>query len=164
MQTYYNIFNISLFVIQFARNLEIRLLVPGASKNADLQFAQRYPEALGLIYQENLSLSGIAEIWGIQWIKAQRILKLEDFVDIVQYRTEEVFLDKLLKLINKFQSTQISNEPEKLKKIAQSIRKFALNKTFKEAKAELVASKTRVKNSLFAQTIRILLSDSRNIV
>lgn len=122
-------------------------------------FAQRYPEALRLIYQENLSLGGIAEIWGIQWIKAQRILKLEDFLNIVQYRTEEVFLDKLLKLLNKSQSIQIYNEPDKLKKIAQSIREFASAKAFKEAKAELVASKTRVKNSLFAQTIRILLGE-----
>lgn len=126
-------------------------------------FAQRYPEALRLIYQENISLGGIAEIWGIQWIKAQRILKLEDFLNIVQYRTEEVFLDKLLKLLNKSQSTQIQNEPDKLKKIAESIREFALTKAFKEAKAELVASKTLVKNSLFAQKIRILLSDLRNV-
>ncbi|GJD19185.1 hypothetical protein RIVM261_041410 [Rivularia sp. IAM M-261] len=126
-------------------------------------FAQRYPEALRLIYQENISLGGVAEIWGIQWIKAQRILKLEDFLNIVQYRTEEVFLDKLLKLLNKYQSTQICNEPDKLKKIVESIREFALTKAFKEAKAELVASKTRVKNSLFAQKVRFLLSDLRNV-
>lgn len=84
-------------------------------------------------------------------------------MDIVQYRTEEVFLDKLLKLLNKSQ-TQIHNEPDSLKNIAEIIREFALSKAFKEAKAELIASQKQVKNSLIAQIIRTHLSHLHHLV
>ncbi|WP_407886135.1 hypothetical protein [Scytonema sp. NUACC26] len=126
-------------------------------------FAHRYPEGLRLYYQENLSLGDIGKIWGIEWSKTRRIFQLENFLNIVQYRTEEVFLDKLLKLRNQFQPAQFHNEPDSLKNLAELIREFALSKAFKEAKAELIASKKQVKTSLIAQIIRIHLSDSQDV-
>ncbi|MFH7024884.1 MAG: hypothetical protein ACHBN1_05650 [Heteroscytonema crispum UTEX LB 1556] len=123
-------------------------------------FAQRFPEGLRLYYQENISLSEIGKRWEIEWCKARRIFQLENFLEIVQYRTEEIFLDNLLQSLNKSRLTRISDEPDYLKNIAASIREFAWNKTFKKAKAELAASKKQMKNSLFAQLIRIYLSDS----
>lgn len=122
-------------------------------------FAQLFPEGLRLYYQENKSLSEIGKLWGIEWSKARRIFQLEDFLEIVQYRTEEIFLEKFLQLVNKYQLTEISHDPDYLKNIRESIKEFAWNKTFKEAKAELAASKKNIKNSLFAQTIRIYFNN-----
>ena len=85
-------------------------------------------------------------------------------MNIVQCRAEQVFLDKLLKLLNKYQLTKIQNQPDNLKNIAEFIREFALSKAFKEAKAELVASKKQVKNSLIAQMICTYLSSSHDDV
>ncbi len=121
-------------------------------------FAQRFPEGLRLYYQENMSLSEISKLWEIEWSKARRIFQLENFLEIVQYRTEEVFLEKLLESLNKSRLTRISHEPDYLKNIHALVREFAWDKTFKEAKSELLASKKQMKNSLFAQTIRIYLS------
>jgi predicted DNA-binding protein YlxM (UPF0122 family) len=125
-------------------------------------FAQRFLEGLRLYYQDNISLGEIAKLWEIEWSKARRIFKLEDFLEIVQYRSEEIFLDKLLQSVNKYQLTRISHEPDYLKNIAAEIREFAYKKTFKEAKAELVTSKKQMKNSLFAQIIRIYLNNSHS--
>ncbi len=69
-------------------------------------------------------------------------------------------MDNLLQSVNKYQLTRISHEPDYLKNVAAEIREFAYKKTFKEAKAELVTSKKQMKNSLFAQTIRIYFSNS----
>ncbi|MEH2182772.1 hypothetical protein [Nostoc sp.] len=121
-------------------------------------FAQRFPEGLRLYYQENKSLSEIGKLWEIEWSKARRIFQIENFLEIVQYRTEEIFLEKLLQSVNKYQLTRIYHETDYLKNIAAEIREFAYEKTFKEAKAELAASKKQIKNSLFAQIIRIYLN------
>ncbi|MCC5599419.1 hypothetical protein [Nostoc favosum] len=122
-------------------------------------FAQRFPEGLRLYYQENKSLSEIGKLWEIEWSKARRIFQLENFLEVVQYRTEEIFLEELLQSVNKYQLTRISHEPDYLKNIVAEIRGFAYEKTFKEAKAELAASKKQIKNSLFAQMIRIYLNN-----
>ncbi|MCC5616513.1 hypothetical protein LC605_15825, partial [Nostoc sp. CHAB 5836] len=122
-------------------------------------FAQRFPEGLRLYYQENKSLSEIGKLWEIEWSKARRIFQLETFLEIVQYRTEDIFLEELLQSVNKSNFTRIYHEPDYLKNIAAEIRKFAYEKTFKEAKAELAASKKQIKNSLFAQTLRIYLNN-----
>ncbi|BAZ21718.1 hypothetical protein NIES4073_25960 [Kalymmatonema gypsitolerans NIES-4073] len=124
-------------------------------------FAQRYPEGLRLYYQENLSLGEIGKQWGIEWSKARRIFQLGDFLDIIQCRTEEVLLNELR---NKYQLTQIHNDPDYLKNLVESIREFALSQAFKEAEAELVASKKQVKNSLIAQMIRTYLSHLHHLV
>ncbi|MCC5662749.1 hypothetical protein LC653_02080 [Nostoc sp. CHAB 5784] len=122
-------------------------------------FAQRFQEGLRFYYQENKSLSEIGKLWQIEWSKARRIFQLENFLEIVQYRTEEIFLEKLLQSVNKYQSTRISHEPDYLKNLAAEIRGFAYEKTFKEAKAELVTSKRQIKNSLFARLIRLYLNN-----
>ncbi len=126
-------------------------------------FAQRFPEGLRLYYQENISLGEIGKIWGIEWSRARRIFQLENFLEIVQYRTEEIFLDQLLQSLNKSQVTKISNEPEYLKNLAESIREFSFSKAFKEAKSELLSGKKQMKNSLFAQIIRNHLNASRYV-
>ena len=122
-------------------------------------FAQLFPKGLELYYQENKSLSEIAKLWDINWNQTRRIFKLENFLEVIQYRTEELFLDNLLQLLDEYQFTKMTHEPDYMQDIAISIREFALTKTFKEAKAELKASKKQMKNSLFAQTIRKILVD-----
>ncbi|MBE9215092.1 hypothetical protein IQ247_20900 [Plectonema cf. radiosum LEGE 06105] len=124
-------------------------------------FAQLFPEGLRLYYQENKSLNEISKMWDIDWSKARRIFQLENFLDIVQYRTEEVFLDNLVKSLNESRSMKISQEPDYLKNITTEIREFVWNKTFKKAKSELLAGKKKMKNSLFAQMIRIYFNDLR---
>ncbi len=119
-------------------------------------YAHKFPEGLRLYYQENKSLGDIATDWGIEWSQARRIFALGKFLDIVQYQTEEIFLNKLLQLRDESEVKKFSNEPEYLKTVATEVREFTVSKAFKEAKSELM---TQQKNSLFAQTIRKHLSD-----
>lgn len=123
-------------------------------------FAHRFPEGLRLYYQESMTLNEIGKLWEIGWSKARRIFQLENFLEIVQYRTEEKFLENLLQTLNQSQSTRISHDPDDLQNIAAEIREFALNKAFKEAKAELLGKRKKRKTSLAAQIIRIYLQNS----
>ncbi|NJM18427.1 MAG: hypothetical protein HC907_06810 [Richelia sp. SM1_7_0] len=59
---------------------------------------------------------------------------------------------------------KISQEPDYLNNITNEIREFVWNKTFKKAKSELLASKKKMKNSLFAQIISIYFNDLREPV
>ena len=122
-------------------------------------FAQRFQEGLRLYYQENMSLNEVAQLWGIKYHTAKRIFDLEDFLDKVQYRTKEIFLEKFLQSIDRYQSTEISDQPDYLQNIANAIKEFAWDKTFREAKAELKASRSQMKNSLFAQRICKIISN-----
>lgn len=123
-------------------------------------FAHKFHQGLHLYYEENKSLGEIAELWVIPWYQARRIFKLENFIDNVQYRTEEKFIDKISKSSTKSRLTTISTSPDYLKNVAESIRNYALNKTFTATHAELQNGKKQKKNSLFAQIIRRYLNDS----
>jgi hypothetical protein len=125
-------------------------------------FAQRFHEGLQLYYQENKTLGEIAKLWEIPWSKVRRIFVLEDLMKKVQYRTEEKFIDTILKTSTLFLSTTIYSEPERLKNVAESIRDYAFNKTFNDAYAEILSGKKQKKNSLFAQMIRRYLNNSLN--
>ncbi|KYC42466.1 hypothetical protein WA1_21110 [Scytonema hofmannii PCC 7110] len=125
-------------------------------------FAQRFYEGLQLYYQENKTLGEIGKLWEIPWSKVRRIFILEDLMRKVQYRTEEKFLDTIFKTSTVFLSTTISNDPERLKNVAESIRDYVLKKTFNNAYAEILSGKKQVKNSLFAQMIRRYLNNSLN--
>jgi hypothetical protein len=139
---------------------EIKQRIQNLEKSrAYKRFAQLFPQGLRLYYQENKSLSEIAQEWSIEWNKARRILKLEDFLELVQYRTEEIFLDQFLQLVDEYKYTEITHEPDDLRNIAILIREFIWNKTFKQASSEFKASKKQIKNSLFAQAIRNILMD-----
>lgn len=127
-------------------------------------FADQFHEGLQLYYQENKSLGEIAKLWGIPWCKARRIFQLENFLDKVQYRTEEKFLDKISKAPTGSRLTTISCDPDYLKNIAEEIRDYVLKKTFKDSKAEIQNGKKTMKNSLFAQRIRYHLNNPNNSV
>ncbi|NEU73398.1 hypothetical protein PI95_012680 [Hassallia byssoidea VB512170] len=123
-------------------------------------FAQKFHEGLQLYYEEDKSLGEIGKLWGIPWYQARRIFKLENFLENVQYRTEEKFIDNISKTSTKYRVTTISTNPDYLKNVAESIRNYALNKTFNDAHAEIQSGKKQQKNSLFAQLIRRYLNDS----
>lgn len=116
-------------------------------------FATKFCEGLRLYYKENMSLSEIAQQWGINWSKARRIFELENFIDIIQAQTEEKFSQKLLQSLDEQRVQTISHDPEYLKNIAVSIREFTCQKTFDLAKSELVTGKKQTKNSLLAKLI-----------
>ncbi|MBD0360466.1 MAG: hypothetical protein ICV56_07140 [Nitrososphaeraceae archaeon] len=122
-------------------------------------FAQQFPEGLRLYYQKNMSLGEIAKLWGIPWCQARRIFKLENFLDNVQYRTEEKFIAKISKTNTKSQLATICNSPDYLKNVAEEIRNYALNKTFNHAHAEILSGKKQKKNSLFAQILQRYLNN-----
>ncbi|MDF5732383.1 MAG: hypothetical protein PUP92_31380, partial [Rhizonema sp. PD38] len=98
-------------------------------------FAQRFHEGLQLYYLENKFLGEIAKQWKIPWYKARRIFGLENLIKKVQYRTEEKFLDTILKTFTIVVSTTITSEPNLIKKVTESIREYALKKTFSDAYA-----------------------------
>jgi hypothetical protein len=126
-------------------------------------FAQQFHKGLQLYYQENKSLGEIAELWEIPWSKARRIFKLENFIEATQYRTEETFLEKILPIMPQNSGvTTIYSKSSHLKNVAEEIRNYALNKTFQEARAEMLNSKKQKKNSLFAQMIRRYLNAQIN--
>jgi hypothetical protein len=116
-------------------------------------FATKFTEGLRLYYQENMSMTDIGQLWGINWSKARRIFEMEDFIDIIQAQTESKFSHKLLQLLDKQRFHAISNDPEYLTKISIYIREFACQKTFNLAKSELALGKRQVKNSLLAKLI-----------
>ncbi|RUT08802.1 hypothetical protein DSM106972_008550 [Dulcicalothrix desertica PCC 7102] len=126
-------------------------------------FAHRFPEGLQYYYHESKSLSEIARIWGIEWSRARRIFQLDNFLEIIQYRTEEKFIERLLQVLNQSQFKKISHDSEHFKKVAVETREFIWNKVFKDAKAETLAGKNLSRNSLVAQKIRTYL-DYLNIL
>lgn len=123
-------------------------------------FAQQFHEGLQLYYQENKSLGEIVKPWGIPWQKARRIFELEKLLDNVKERIVEKFIDEISKAPKHSRLTTISRNPDYLKKLAEEIRGYAQNKTFKESYAEIQSSKKELKNSLFTQMIRRYLKDS----
>jgi hypothetical protein len=123
--------------------------------------AQRFYEGLQLYYQENKTLGEIAKLWEIPWSKVRRIFVLEALIRKVQYRTEEKFLDTILKT-STFLPTTIKSEPELLKNVAESIRDYVLKKTFNDAYTEILSGKKQIRNSLFAQMIQRYLNNSLN--
>lgn len=123
-------------------------------------FAQQFHEGLLLYYQEDKSLGEIAKLWGIPWCQARRIFKLENLLDNVQYRIEKKFLEKISKSSKKCRLTTICTSPDYLKNVAEEIRNYALNKTFIDARAEIISGKKQKKTSLFARMIRRYLNDS----
>ncbi|MDF5717667.1 MAG: hypothetical protein PUP93_28325 [Rhizonema sp. NSF051] len=125
-------------------------------------FAQRFPEGLQLYYQENKTLGEIAQLWEISWYKVRRIFVLEDFMNKVQARTEENFLETIVKTSTVFMSTTINQSPDFLKNVAESIKDYALKKTFNDAYAEILNGKRYRKKSLFAQMIRRYLNNFFN--
>ncbi|MUG92028.1 hypothetical protein F7734_05955 [Scytonema sp. UIC 10036] len=127
-------------------------------------FAQRFHEGLQLYYQENKTLGDIAKLWEIPWSKVRRIFVLEDLLRKVQYRTEEKFLDTILKKTTPLLPTTINSDPALLTNVAESIRDYVLKKTFNDAYAEVLSGKKQIRNSLFAQMIRRYLNHSLNHV
>ncbi|WP_460203491.1 hypothetical protein [Scytonema sp. NUACC21] len=125
-------------------------------------FAQRFHEGLQLYYQENKTLGDIAKLWEIPWSKVRRIFILESLMKKIQYRTEEKFFDTIIKTSKMFLQTTIFSEPERLKNVAESIRDYALNKTFNDAYAEILSGKRQRRNSLFAQMICRYINHSLN--
>jgi hypothetical protein len=122
-------------------------------------FAQQFHEGLQLFYQKNMSLGEIGKLWGIPWCKVRRIFQLESFLDRVQYRTEEKFIDKICKSPTKYRVTTICSNPDYLKNVADEIRSYALKKAFNDAHAEILSGKKQQKNSLFAKMTRRYLND-----
>ena len=130
------------------------------------EFAERFYTGLLLYYQENMTLGEIAQLWEIPWYKVRRIFKLENLLDNVQYRTEERFIEELLKVTTTpdlpSKLINISNNPDYLNNIAGEIRSYALTKTFLKARAEIQTGKKKIRNSLFAQIICGYINDSLN--
>ena len=122
-------------------------------------FARQFHEGLQLYYQENKSLGEIAKLWGIPWCKTRRIFQLENLLDNVKERTVEKFIEEISKAPKDSRLTTISRDPDYLKNLAESIRDYAWNKTFKDSYAEIQSSKKQLKNSLFAQMMRRYLND-----
>ena len=119
-------------------------------------FAPKFSEGLQLYYRKNdpLSLGDIATMWRIDKNKTRRIFKLKELLKATEYLTEEMLIQNLIENPVDYRLTSISKSPEKLKSVAEAIREYIYDMTFKEAFAEINAGKYRSRNSLFAQLLR----------
>jgi hypothetical protein len=126
-------------------------------------YAQKFTEGVQLYYRINnpLSLKEIAEQWKISWAKARRIFKFHEFIENIESLSVEIGMG-IIKQSNCFEN-EISCNPNELQKIAQELRSYLFERIFRDAFAELTASRQTYKNSLFAQLLRQYISDKRDI-
>ena len=119
-------------------------------------YAPKFIQGLQLYYQKNnpLSLKEIANVWKINWAKARRIFQFSELIENVQSHTEKSFIEQIQEKANNFFINEISRNPNNLRDIAQEVRNFLYEIAFKEAYAEITASRSLYKNSLFAQVLR----------
>jgi len=129
-------------------------------------FAPQFNQGLLLYYQENMSLGDIAKLWEVPWCTVRRVFKLENLIEKIQYRTEEKFLEQILKLSSTSKSITklktISTDPDYLKNVASEIRNYILNKTFQKARAEIQSGQKKSKSSVFAQILCRYIKESLN--
>lgn len=123
-------------------------------------FANKFPEGLGLYYQKNnpLTINEIANLWSIDGVKTRRIFNLKQLLTTTEYLTEEMLVENLIENPIDSRLNSISESPEKLKTVATAIREYIYNMAFKEAFAEISTGKYRTRNSLFAQQLRCYLN------
>ena len=119
-------------------------------------YALKFLQGLQLYYQikNPLSLKEIANLWKINWSKARRIFKFSELIENVQAFSEKSFMEKIQEKASNFFVNKISRNPNNLREIAQEVRNFLYEIAFKEAYAEITASRSLYKNSLFAQELR----------
>ena len=127
-------------------------------------YAPKFIQGLQLYYQKKnpLSLKEIAALWQINWAKARRIFQLRELIENVQSFSQKSFLEQIQKKASKFFTCEISSKPNNLRNIAQEVRNFLYEIAFKEAYAEIIASRSLSKNSLFAQILRDYISKNKN--
>ncbi|MEL6462408.1 MAG: hypothetical protein AAFQ91_29995 [Cyanobacteria bacterium J06621_15] len=127
-------------------------------------YAPKFIQGLQLYYQKNkpLSLKEIAALWEINWAKARRIFQLSELIENVQSFSEKSFIEEIQEKASKFFTSELSCNPNNLRNIAQQVRNFLDEIAFKEAYAEITASRSVYKNSLFAQILRDYIHKKRN--
>lgn len=123
-------------------------------------YAPKFIEGIKLYYQiENpLSLREIAALWEINWSKARRIFKFRELIENTQSSSEKIFMNKIKEKASNFFVNEISCDPNNLKQIAAEVRDFLHEIAFKEAYAEITASKSIYKKSLFAKVLRYYIN------
>ncbi|MBV6625920.1 MAG: hypothetical protein KI793_23810 [Rivularia sp. (in: Bacteria)] len=127
-------------------------------------YAAKFIQGLQLYYQKNkpLSLKEIAALWEINWAKARRIFQLSEFIENVQSFSERSFIEQIKERASIFCTSELSCNPNNLRNIAQEVRNFLYEIAFKEAYAEITASRSVYKNSLFAQVLRDYIHEKIN--
>ncbi|MEO1186144.1 MAG: hypothetical protein AAFX46_16350, partial [Cyanobacteria bacterium J06636_27] len=127
-------------------------------------YAPKFIQGLQLYYQKNkpLSLKEIAALWEINWAKARRIFQLSELIENVQSFSEKSFIEEIQEKASIFCTSELSCNPNSLRNIAQEVRNFLYEIAFKEAYAEITASRSVYKNSLFAQILRDYIHKKRN--
>lgn len=131
-----------------------------AAKKSSSAYAYKLVEGLRLYYHDihPLSLSKIAKKWNINWAKARRIFEISELIDDVKSTSEKIFISKIKEESSHFFAEEVSCNPKKLKEITEEVRSFLDEIAFKEAYAEITASRSPYKNSLFAQILRIYIN------
>ena len=127
-------------------------------------YAPKFIQGLQLYYQTNnpLSLKEIAQLWKTNWAKARRVFQLSELIENVQSFSEKSFIEQIQVKASKFFAEEVSCNPNNLRDIAQQARNFLYEIAFKEAYAEITASRSLYKNSLFAQRLREYINQKRN--
>ncbi|MEO0838436.1 MAG: hypothetical protein AAF063_05975 [Cyanobacteria bacterium J06643_5] len=127
-------------------------------------YAPKFIQGLQLYYQKinPLSLKEIAALWEINWAKARRIFQLSELIENVQSCSEKSFIEKIKEKASNFFTSELSCNPNNLRNIGQEVRFFLYEIAFKEAYAEITASRSLYKNSLFAQILRDYIDKKRN--
>ncbi|MGB3653338.1 MAG: hypothetical protein WBA41_19250, partial [Rivularia sp. (in: cyanobacteria)] len=127
-------------------------------------YAPKFIQGLQLYYQTNnpLSLKEIAQLWKTNWAKARRVFQLSELIENIQSFSEKSFIEQIQEKASKFFTEEVSCNPNNLRDIAQQVRNFLYEIAFKEAYAEITASRSLYKNSLFAQRLREYINKKRN--
>ena len=107
-------------------------------------YAPKFILGLKLYFQKNkpLSLKEIAALWEINWAKARRIFQLSEIIENVQSCSEKSFIEQIQEKASIFFASEVSCNPNSLRNIAQEVRNFLYEIAFKEAYAEITASRS----------------------
>ncbi|MDJ0736792.1 MAG: hypothetical protein QNJ47_22455 [Nostocaceae cyanobacterium] len=122
-------------------------------------FVEQFIPGLRLYYCEAMSLRDIAPILGMSSRdQARRILNPGELLSNVRTFCLEQLLEMILQKVQEMDLTTNPPEPDYLKRLVEKIDFFADTEVFQEAAEELRAGKNRSMDSVYAQQLRLYLS------
>ncbi|MCS6814206.1 MAG: hypothetical protein NZ772_11680 [Cyanobacteria bacterium] len=147
---------------QLVRSLAQAITVGLSEHVASIQRRPRYAkfancilQGLWLIYSQGKSQTEIAPLLGMtNQIQVSRVLGLTELLNRVRRHTVEMLFHSLVKLVEDLDLVQIQSQPDYLNNLQTAIESFVDEEIFQAAAAELMTTKGRAFDSLYAQQLR----------
>ncbi len=128
-------------------------------------FAAKYIEGITLYYCQGKTLKEIAIALEMSnWDRARRVLNPGQLLSRVRESVVRQLLEKILNLASEKDYTRIPPTRDYLKNLAELIEKYADERIFIEATAEIKTGKNRNFSSLYAEAMRSFLSEKARVV